>query len=135
MTFSHGSLAKGVRKIVKDIWELSRFCVLNTKHIPGAASKLLAYFKRNYEWETIFSYADRRWSCGRLYYQLGFEMSGASKPNYWYVKGPRRIRRFSLRKKPEEPKDVSEWFLRLQEGYSRLWDCGHLKFVLHNKKI
>lgn len=133
MTFSHGSLAKGVRKISDDVWELSRFCVLSSKHVPGAASKLLAYFKKNYKWKKIFSYADKRWSWGQLYYQLGFKLKGSSKPNYWYVKGVRRMHRFAFRKKREEPKNIPEWFLRLQEGYSRIWDCGHLKFELDNK--
>ena len=54
-------------------------------------------------------------------------------PNYWYVKSLKRIHRFSLRKRPDEPKDVSESILRAEEGYVKVWDCGHLKFVMQNK--
>jgi len=128
MTFSHGSLAKGIRYQHPLTWELNRFCTHFDFVISGIASKLLEYFKRNYEWREIFSYADRRWSDGNLYKQLGFKPVSITSPNYWYVKDFGRIHRFNLRKRPEEPKDIPEHILRLQEGYIRVWDCGNLKF-------
>ncbi|HDK25995.1 MAG TPA: hypothetical protein ENG48_02735 [Candidatus Atribacteria bacterium] len=127
MTFSKGSIAKG-SKFKEKVWELNRFCSNYDYHIPGIASKLLIYFKRNYEWTEIFSYADRRWSIGNLYYKLGFELEKETRPNYWYIKSMQRIHRFSLRKRLDEPKDVPESILRAKEGYMRIWDCGHLKF-------
>jgi hypothetical protein len=133
MTFSHGNISKGSKNI-ENIWELNRFCSNYNYHIPGIASKILSYFKKNYEWKEIFSYADRRWSDGNLYYKLGFELDLTTKPNYWYVKGLNRIHRFTLRKKSEEPKDIPEWVLRSKEGYHRIYDCGHYKFVLINNK-
>ncbi len=129
MTFSHGNISKG-SKYVKDIWELNRFCSNSNYHIPGIASKLLKYFQRNYEWIEIFSYADRRWSQGNVYYQLGFELDSITKPNYWYLKGGKRIHRFSLRKRPDEPKDVTEIELRIKDGYKIIWDCGSIKFII-----
>ncbi len=129
MTFSHGSISKG-SKLENDVWELNRFCSDYNYHIIGIASKLLSYFKKNYEWKEIYSYADRRWSVGNLYYKLGFELDHTTKPNYWYVKGLNRIHRFNLRKRPEEPRDIPEWVLRTKEGYYRIWDCGHYKFKL-----
>ena len=137
MTFSHGNIAKGSHTI-KYIWELNRFCTKNdVYHIPGAASKLFTFFKKNYEWSEIFSYADRRWFTGSMYYKLGFKLEKETQPNYWYFKANscRRIHRFSLRKRPDEPKDVPEWILRAQEGYFRVWDCGHLKFIIRNNKM
>ena len=128
MTFSHGNISKGSRTNDK-IWELNRFCNNYNYHIPGIASKLLTYFERNYEWEEIFSYADRRWSNGNVYFKLGFELSHITTPNYWYVKGIGRIHRFSLRKKEDEPKELTEAVLRAAEGYTRIWDCGNLKFI------
>ena len=65
---------------------------------------------------------------------LGFKLDSITKPNYWYSKGIKRIHRFNLRKRSEEPKDTPESILRIKEGYSRIWDCGNLKFVL-NKVI
>jgi len=129
MTFSKGNIAKG-SKPKGDIWELNRFCSDYNYHIPGIASKLLTYFKRNYVWKEIFSYADRRWSTGNLYYKLGFTLDSTTRPNYWYVKGLKRIHRFNLRKRPDEPKEIPEWVLRQSEGYVRVWDCGNYKFRL-----
>ena len=127
MTFSVGNISKGSTN-KEGVWELNRFCSNYNYHIPGIASKLLAYFKNNYMWDEIFSYADKRWSNGNLYYQLGFNLEHETKPNYWYVKGLERIHRFNLRKKENEPKDIPEWILRQNEGYLKVWDCGNLKF-------
>jgi len=133
MTFSKGNISKG-SKAKDGIWELNRFCSNYNYHIPGIASKLLTYFKRNYTWKEIFSYADRRWSQGKLYYMLGFELEKITKPNYWYVKSLKRIHRFNLRKQKDEPNDISESELRQEQGYKRIYDCGHLKFKLENSR-
>ena len=129
MTFSHGSISKG-SKYQENVWELNRFCSNSNYHIPGIASKLLTHFKRNYEWKEIFSYADRRWSDGNVYRRIGFKLDSITKPNYWYLDNFNRIHRFSLRKCPDEPKDIPEWVLRFKEGYTRIWDCGHYKFKI-----
>jgi len=131
MTFGKGNISKG-SKAIEGIWELNRFCSNNNYHIPGIAGKLLSHFKKNYEWKEIFSYADRRWSTGNLYYKLGFELDHITNPNYWYLKGFERIHRFNLRKTKDEPKDIPEWILRQKEGYLRIWDCGNLKFSTKN---
>ena len=129
MTFAKGNIAKG-SKAKEGVWELKRYCSNSNCRVIGIASKLLKHFQRNYEWSEIFSYADRRWSSGNLYKVLGFELDSITKPNYWYIKYQQRIHRFSLRKRPEESKDIPEWVLRDKEGYLRIWDCGHLKFSL-----
>jgi len=135
MTFSHGSISKGMKNKDYSLWELNRFCTNSNYHIPGIAGKLLSHFKKNYEWKEIYSYADRRWSQGNLYYKLEFQLDHITSLNYWYTKGMKRIHRFNLRKRPDEPKDISESILRLQEGYSKVWDCGNLKFILKNKTL
>lgn len=137
MTFSHGNISKGQKEQKDNIWELNRFCTNSLYSIPGIASKLLEHFKRNYEWNIIFSYADRRWSDGRVYDVLGFKFDGYTAPNYWYInlnKGIKRIHRFYLRKRHDEPKDEPEWMIRRKEGYIRIWDCGNLKYIMNNEK-
>lgn len=128
MTFSYGNISKGSRP-QEGIWELNRFCTNYHYHMPGIASKLLEYFKRNYNWTKIFSYADRRWSQGNLYRKLGFEEIHKTKPNYWYISRDRRIHRFNLRKSNNEG-NLSEQTIRRNEGYSVIWDCGNIKFEL-----
>jgi hypothetical protein len=135
MTFSKPSISKGQGSYDLGVWELSRFCSKLNYKIVGVASKLLSYFKKNYEWKQVFSYADRRWSTGNLYNKLGFEFIGETKSNYWYFANGsiERHHRFALRKKPDEPKDITEWELRKAQGWNRIWDCGNLKYVMHNK--
>lgn len=135
MTFSKGNISKG-NKNRKDVWELNRFASNSKYHIPGIASKLLSHFKKNYVWNEIFSYADRRWSNGNLYRQIGFQEVDMDDPkiNYWYIKDKKRTHRFCYRKRPDEPKDVTEWVLRQQEGLDRIWDCGNYKFKLANTR-
>jgi hypothetical protein len=133
MTFAYGNPSKGSRK-EEGVWELNRFCSNFNYHIPGVAGKLLSHFKRSFLWKQIFSYADRRWSTGNLYYQLGFNLVHITKPNYWYIANYQRIHRYNLRKRADEPKDIPEHILRKQEGYNRIWDCGSYKFVVLNHK-
>lgn len=131
MTFSHGNISKG--SIKKDtIWELNRFCSKDDYIIPGIASKLLKYFQKNYEWQEIFSYADRRWSQGNVYTKLGFEFMHYTSVNYWYIRDFERVHRFNLRKRPDEPKDKTEFELREEEGYVRVYDCGSIKYKMSN---
>jgi len=135
MTFSKPSIAKGVRNYKGDVWELSRFCSKINYRVIGIASKLLKYFERNYSWNEIFSYADRRWSGGNLYEKLGFNFVRETQPNYWYLKGQNRIHRFALRKTKEDSKDQTEWEIRKAKGYNRIWDCGNLKYQKSNISI
>lgn len=140
MTFSKGNISKG--HIQKDnIYELSRFCNLCFYKIPGAASKLLNFFKHNYTWNEIFSYADRRWSNGNLYYKLGFELNSIIKPNYWYMNKQnilKRIHRFSYRKSilknmKNYDENLTEQEIMKKEGFIWIYDCGNLKFIMKNK--
>lgn len=132
MTFSKPSIAKG-SKNKEGCWELQRFCSKVNYSVVGGASKLLKYFERNYFWQEIYSYADRRWSDGNVYTKLNFEFKGTTSPNYWYLRKQSRIHRFALRKTKEDPKNKTEWEIRKSQGWNRIWDCGNLKFVRYNE--
>jgi len=119
-------------------YELLRFCnILNTTVI-GGASKLFKYFVDKYKPNSVVSYADRRWSKGNLYDNLGFEFSHFSPPNYFYVIGDMRKNRFNYRKsilvkKYGCPEDMSESeFCKLQKWY-RIYDCGTAVYKWFNK--
>ena len=139
MTFGSPSPAKGAKNSQEGIWELNRFCSHPDYHIYGIASKLLKYFQENFEWNEIFSYADRRWSDGNLYKQLGFNLVGTTNPNYWYwgkdIIG--RAHRFNFRKSALKDKkmkyynpDFTEFQIMGLEGYNWIYDCGSLKYAL-----
>lgn len=133
MTFCHPKLSRGYKHSNKQVWELSRFCTKIGYRISGVASRLLKYFKNNYVWKEIFSYADRRWSEGNIYYKLGFELEKVTDPNYFYSKdGIHRIHRFALRKPNNLPENISEQNINRLNGFYRIWDCGNLKFKIIN---
>ena len=109
MTFRY----KNKNEKEQGLWYLNRFCSDYHFHITGIAGKLLEYFKRNYSWSKITTHADRRWSNGNLYYKLGFTFIRPTCLDYWYVNGGmRRISRQKMRKRPDEPKDITEKILR-----------------------
>ena len=120
-------------------WELQRFCNKLNTSVVGGASKLFKYFIEQYSPEEIVSYADRRWSNGKIYDTLGFTKYAESKPNYYYVVGRKRVYRFNLRKqvlveKYGCPKDMTEKEFCLKQKWYRIYDCGCLCYEWKNKK-
>lgn len=134
MTF--GNLRKNLGQSSKEgSYELLRFCNKLNTTVIGGASKLFKYFINNYNPNTIISYADRRWSEGNLYYNLGFNLIGESRPNYFYINLKNtniREGRFKYRKdiliKQGFDHDKSEHEIMKEREYARIYDCGVLKF-------
>jgi hypothetical protein len=130
MTFGNLRKALGSKGTEQD-FELLRFCNKLNTTVVGGASKLLKYFENNFDYKTITSYADRRWSEGNLYFNLGFELVSETKPNYFYTKGEFRENRFKYRKselKAYNKENRTEKQLMEELGYSRIYDSGTLKF-------
>lgn len=110
-------------------YELLRFCNKINTQVIGGASKLFKYFIEKYHPNNVVSYADRRWSKGKLYENLGFTFSHFSKPNYYYVIGDVRKNRFNYRKSVLVKKygcseDMSESEFCKQQKWYRIYDCG-----------
>ena len=116
-------------------WELVRFCSKIGWHVPGAAGKLLKAFERAYAPKSLVSYADRRWSTGKLYTALGFRLDHTSKPDYWYFKD-----RYVLESRVKYQKHKLSGLLEIYDenkteienmkanGYERIFDCGNYVF-------
>jgi hypothetical protein len=98
---------------------------------------LLKYFISNYSPSEIISYADRRWSQGDLYVNLGFEFVNDGSPNYFYVVKGKRINRFKFRKDVlvKEGYDVnkSEREIMSNRKIYRIYDCGNKLYKLKLK--
>ena len=119
-------------------WELLRFSTELNCHVVGAASKLLKHFEEVYKPKSIMTYADRRWSQGKLYKALGFQLDHVSPPSYWYFKNCSSI--LESRQKYQKHK-LKELFLATYDenktemqnmtdnGYHCIFDCGNLVFV------
>ena len=112
---------EGRKKMKEGEWNLSRFCnVLNT-NVTGGASKLFKYFILKYKPSRVVSYADKDWSDGELYYNLGFKLTNINTPDYKYIIDNKRIHKSRFRKSKT---NITESKLEIP----RIWDCGKLKF-------
>lgn len=126
------NLGRKVHTVQTGEWELLRFCTELHTTIVGGASKLLRAFERQHQPTKLVSYADRRWSDGGLYHQLGFTLTTETKPNYFYVKGRRRYNRFNFRKSElvkqgHDPKKTEKQIMQ-ELKYHTIYDCGSLRF-------
>lgn len=140
MTFAIPRVALGRknRSNIDGVWELSRFCTDVNYRIPGIASKLLTHFKQHHTWCEIYSYADKRWSVGNMYHQLGFTLVSDNPPDYFYVVDGVRKHRWNYRKDnikkalPRYDPALTEYQNMENHGFWRVWGCGTLKFQLLN---
>jgi hypothetical protein len=133
MTFSQRRPAMG-GKPTPGYYELARFAT--SKNVPGGASKLLKAFIARHTPKHVISYADRRWSQGNLYTTLGFKLTKTNIPSYWYTLDfKERLYRYNFRKQVlvdngADP-TLSESQIMQELGYTRIWDCGTLRFELY----
>lgn len=120
----------------------TRFCSKVDTVIIGGASKLFKYFINNYcnYNDTILSYADRRYSNGTLYRNLGFKIVGVTKPNYWYTDKKNLFNRMQFQKYKLSNKlklfdeSITEAQNMFMNMYRRIWDAGNWKCVYIREK-
>lgn len=115
----------------------TRLCTRIGHSVVGGASKLFKYFVSKFNKCSILTYADARYSNGDVYKNLGFVYDGHTKPNYFYVKGNRLFNRISFQKHKLSSKlsvydpTITESENMFNNGYRRLWDAGHIRFVYY----
>lgn len=134
---SFNSLRRSVgKKTENNKYELVRYCSLSNFSVLGGASKLFCYFIKDKTPLSVLSYADRRWSNGEVYSKLGFEFKGYTPINYWYTKNYKtRLHRFGFQKHLLKDKlenyqsELSEKENMSNNGYTRIWDCGHSRWI------
>jgi hypothetical protein len=91
---------------------------------------------------SVISYCDLRWGTGKLYTTLGMVECEYTRPSYFYFK-PNNVQlmnrqRFQKHKLPKIldffDTKLTEWDNMKLNGYYRIWDCGHAKFI-YTKEI
>ena len=125
-------------------WNLTRFASDNNYVCCGIGGKLFKYFTRNYDFNTVKSFADKRWTYDtkkNIYLDLGFKQEKNMMPEYRYIKNGEKTRhhKFGFRKHLLSKKyglDISltETEMTKELGYDRIWDCGLIKYVYNNSK-
>jgi hypothetical protein len=131
MTFSKSRYNKNIE------YELIRFSSKINTTVIGAGSKLLKYFEKNYKPRNIISYANRRFSQGKIYEKLGFKFIKNTEPNYFYFKpGENKLlsrvqfQKHKLKEKLEVfNSDLTELENMINNGYRVIYDCGNKVYI------
>lgn len=118
-------------------YELSRYCNKLYINVVGGAGKLLNMFINKVNPKSIVTYANRRYSNGKLYETLGFKKIGNTAPNYYYFKsGDILHSRNSFQKHmlssklPSYDSNKTEFENMFMNGYKVIFDCGNIKYEL-----
>ena len=130
-----GAFAKS-RYSKKAEWELIRYCSTLYTSVIGGCSKIFKNFVKLYDPTSIVSYADRRWSTGKLYNEIGFTFSHNSEPNYFYFLSAGKLQsrilfqKHKLKEKLEKfDASLTEWENMKNNKYDRIWDCGNKVYI------
>lgn len=108
-------------------------------NVPGGFTRLLSHFQKMNKWTKIITFADMRWSEGKLYENSGFILDKILEPDYQYIINGNLIHKFNFRRKylPIKLKKfdplLSEWENCKMNNIDRIWDCGKKRYVLENK--
>lgn len=119
--------------------ELVRFASKKGVTIVGGLSKLIKHFAQHLEINDLMTYADRDWSLGMGYHQLGFTFSQITAPTYLYVNTQSFIRYFPhrlpktilLAYKAQNSLNLDDFLA--QNNYIRVFNTGNLKYHLYFK--
>lgn len=131
-----GCLCYGSSRYDERDLEIYRYANILNHTVVGGFSKLLKQLKGR----TVVSYANRRWSEGKLYQICGFEFEHNTRPNYFYVKDGVRYSRQKFQKHKLKnnssisgyKEELTESEIMTQNGYRKIYDCGNKKFVINS---
>lgn len=109
-------------------WELLRLCSMKGIQVVGGASKLLSYFRKNYN-GIICSYQDVSIFSGEVYRQLGFSFVRHCGENYkWiHMKTGEIKTRYQTQMKNEVKAMKSLGFVRVFDCGNNLWELNDAK--------
>jgi hypothetical protein len=127
-------------------YEIKRFASDIDYNVVGVFSKFISFFKKNYEYNKIFTFLDLRWNPDKennLYNKNSFKLVKQLKPDYTYynskVSRYKRFHKFGFGKSSLKNKypeiysdDKTEWEMMQELGYDRIWDCGKYKYEITN---
>lgn len=120
-------------------YEIVRFCSLLNTVVRGVGSKFIKHFIKEFGVSEILTYADLCYGDGKSYEKMGFTFTGKTQAGYCWLDGAERISRQRCQHKnlqkwlasydPEKTEDENMF----SNGYRKLYDCGHAKYILEIK--
>lgn len=127
------SLRKPWQKKYGNTIEIARFSSELETAVIGGFQKLLKHSRRwalEEGFDSILTYADRRFGTGNVYREAGFEYLGNTQCDYWYTDGLNRFGRFRFRAKDGfTEKQITE-----EAGVHKVWGCGSCIYQMKLKQ-
>jgi LSD1 subclass zinc finger protein len=124
------SFGRPTRQTSKHDYELVRMSSHPEYRVHGIWSKLMKKFIEENEISSMISFSDNRLFSGGVYEKMGFKLDGEIPPDYYWVKGRKRFHKSGLRKTKEEKlSGKTETQLRIEQGYSKIWDLGKKRWL------
>ena len=127
--------ALSISKHAKHDWEIIRFANRVGSTTVGGFSRILKRFITDYNPQSILTFADRRYSQGKLYAQF-FNRLCTTKPNYFYFKhgdslSRQQCQKHKLQNRLGDVFDPTQTEVQnmLMAGYVQVFDAGHIKFL------
>ena len=105
-------------------YELIRFASLSGYTVTGGLSKLLSAFIHEVQPDDIMTYADRDWSLGQSYEQLGFTFMENTPPQAFLIH-PQAMIRYYPHRLPEGSSSEE----LLSKGYITIYNSGNKKYL------
>jgi Mor family transcriptional regulator/very-short-patch-repair endonuclease len=111
--------------------EIVRFATKLNTVVVGGLSKLLNHIPE----KELVTYSNNMYGDGMGYEKTGFNYISETKPGYKYYKdgilySRQTFQKYKLKDKLEHfNSDISEWENMKLNGYDRVWDCGHKKYI------
>jgi ssDNA-binding Zn-finger/Zn-ribbon topoisomerase 1 len=108
-------------------------------NVRGGLGKLLNYAQTSLGFTKLTTFSDIRLFSGKLYEALGFTREAEIPPDYFYCRDGKRVHKSLLQKSrvrraAEKGRelyypDMTERELSKLNGYSKVWDCGKIRWV------
>lgn len=126
MTFTESKFGKD------KYWEISRYC-----GVRGGANLLFDKFINTFNPKTVIAMCNRQYFTGETYIKMGFDFVKHTEPSYSYIiDGYQSTESKSNWQKTKLSKKLlsfdpalSEWENMKINGFDRIWDCGHSKWI------
>jgi hypothetical protein len=117
--------------------ELVRYST--SAHVRGGLSRLISHAQASLGFRELITFSDIRFFNGKTYETVGFSQAAVTPPDYFYTKGGIRVHKSRLQKSRVRSAaekglalfdpSLTELELSQLNGYSRVWDCGKVRWV------
>lgn len=135
MTFTHPRHKTTIQK-TENTYELHRYAAISRCY--NAINNIINKFRNDFEVNKIITFADLRLSTHEnIYSKSGFTWIEDTKPSYWWYKSDCDFyRRYStqkhilIKKYGTSVVNKTEDEIMEEDGYLKVYDCGHAKYEL-----